>query len=68
MTEETRLGALETHVELLIETNQKLTKILLGNGSRGLVGRVDIIWHSYVWIIGLFCTAAGMVIMHLFGH
>lgn len=48
-------SALETQAGSL----EKIHTILSGNGKLGLVSRVQILWHTYVSVVGILGTIAG---------
>lgn len=67
MTErEADKGALERRV-IMLEAGQqqlqdsltKLLNMLHGDGRLGLVGKVAVIWNTYIWLLCTLSAAAG---------
>lgn len=68
MTED-QIAALKQDIEWIKKRLQagdcfleKLDKIMSGNGTLGLVAKVNILWYAYAWVAGIAGTAVGAAV------
>ena len=67
---EQRVAALEATVSTVKQHELKLGKIeslLNGNGRLGIVGKLEVVWRSYVGLIGVAGMIAGWILRDLMG-
>lgn len=68
MTED-QIAAMRQDIEWIKERLQrgdcfleKLDKIMSGNGTLGMVAKVNILWCAYAWVTGIAGTAVGAAV------
>lgn len=56
--------ATDMRIEKLEHSVSEILKILNGEsgGTMGLVTRMQIVWHSYVWLVGIVGAGLGSIV------